>query len=49
MKIEWDEPLNTDLNRELLSIVKDINQLPSIFIDRRYTSTNFDPKKVQLH
>ena len=49
MKIEWDEPLETDLNREWLSIAKDMNQLSSITIDRRYTSTDFDPTKVELH
>ena len=27
MKIEWNEPLETDLNREWLSIAKDMNQL----------------------
>ena len=48
-KIEWDEPLETDLNKEWLNIVKDINRLPSISIDRRYTSTTFDPTKLKLH
>ena len=49
MKIEWDEPLAADLNREWLNIAKDMNQLSSITIDRRYTSTVFDPTKVELH
>ena len=48
-KNQMDEPLETDLNREWLSIVKDINRLPSISIDRRYTSTTFDPTKLKLH
>ena len=49
IKIEWDEPLEADLNREWLSIAKDLNQLSSITIDRRYTSADFDPAKIELH
>ena len=34
------------MNREWLNIAKDMNQLSSITIDRRYTSTDFE---VELH
>lgn len=49
MKIEWDEPLEADLNREWLSIAKNMNQISSVTIDRRYTSGDFNPTKVELH
>ena len=49
LKIKWDEPLQADLNREWLSIAKDMNQLSSITIDRKYTSADFDPVKIELH
>ena len=49
MKIAWDEPLEADLSREWLNIARDMNQLSGISIDRRYTSTDFDSTKAELH
>ena len=49
MHVEWDEPLETDLNREWQEILKDLHNLPSVSINRRYTSTTSDPTQVELH
>ena len=49
MQVDWDEPLETDLSSEWLSIAQDMSQLNNIRIGRRYTSAAFDHTKVELH
>ena len=45
MQVEWDEPLQTEVNREWQEILKDLNSLP---INRWYSSTSFDPAQIEL-
>ena len=49
MQVDWDEPLETDLSSEWLSIAQDMSQLHNLRIGRRYTSAAFDHTKVELH
>ena len=49
MHVEWDEPLDTNLNSEWQEILRDLNHLPTISVNWRYTSTTFNPAQIELH
>ena len=50
MNVEWDEPLEKNLNREWQEILRDLDHLPTASINRWYTpDSTFDPAQVALH
>ena len=48
-RIEWDEPLSSELHAEWQTIVKDIKQLPHFYICRPYFTATFDTHGIELH
>ena len=48
LRIDWDEPLGTDLQEEWNTILTDLQQLSSLTINRHYFQA-FTTESVQLH
>ena len=49
LHVEWDEPLETSIKDEWITILRDIRQLSTLTLARRFFKTNFNPSNITLH
>jgi len=49
LHVDWDEPLDANLQAEWTTIISDINQLSRIPVNRRYFQRPFTREGLQLH
>ena len=49
LRVDWDEPLDTSLQEEWTTIIRDIQQLSGLTIARRYFQQGFVREGTQLH